>query len=642
LSKADSHDYRPDVDGLRALAVIPVLLYHAKLGCSGGFVGVDIFFVISGFLISSLILKELGNGTFRLVTFWERRIRRILPALTVVVLASLAAGWFLYLPEDFELLGKSVIAQATLLSNVFFWRQGPEVGGYFAADSNTRTLLHTWSLAVEEQFYLLFPLLLIFLARRRRLSLPKTIAGLALGSFALSVVGSYSYPSATFYLLPTRAWELLLGALLAMMRGRFTHSGLAREMTGWLGLGLVCYPILCYDGATRFPGVGAVPPCLGAALIVFSSESQLSLVGRILTFPPLVFIGLISYSLYLWHFPVLVFSRCPPQGPQRVGLRIALLAASTVLAILTWRYVETPFRKRWILQKRPQIFGFAVGSMAMLLALGLFVYQRHGVPSRLSAKGLSYAKNRKHWRLLNSISLEDALAGRFVELGTHDTNQTISVLVWGDSHAMSVTPVLDDLCRRFSRRGIQATYGGTAPVLGYVSPFMFSLKEQSPAFAKAVLAFIAQKHVKNCVLAARWSCYPATDSAQTNLQTNLLLTVRAVMRAGARVYVLRDIPDQDFDLPRLITHAALYNGDLEKVGITREQHQMANRAFNQTFEQITQMGATVLDPADYFLNRNGLYGVVQNDQLLYWNGDHLTEEGSMVLAPLFEPIFRSQ
>lgn len=351
-----SENYRPDIDGLRALAILPVLLFHAKLGCPGGFVGVDIFFVISGFLISSLILKELGDGTFSLISFWERRIRRIFPALALVVLATLAAGWYLFLPDDFESLGKSVIAQAMLLSNVFFYRQA----GYFDTASDTKPLLHTWSLAVEEQFYLLFPLLLIFLAQQRQLSLFKTVIGMTIGTFALCVVGSYSYAWATFYLLPTRAWELFLGALLAMMRGRFAGVvGLPRETAGLLGFSLVCYAIFFYDGDTRFPGLAAIPPCLGTALIIFSSESQLSFVGRILAFKPVVFIGLISYSLYLWHWPILVFSKYTAYDEQSAGLRAALLVASTVLAILSWKYVEMPFRKRWLFHKRPQLFGFA-------------------------------------------------------------------------------------------------------------------------------------------------------------------------------------------------------------------------------------------------------------------------------------------
>ncbi len=230
------------------------------------------------------------------------------------------------------------------------------------------------------------------------------------------------------------------------------------------------------------------------------------------------------------------------------------------------------------------------------------------------------------------------MAGQFVELGSQDTNQPISVLIWGDSHAMAVTPVLDDLCRRFSRRGIQATQSATAPVLRYVSTAGTSLKENSPAFANAVLTFIAQRHVRNVIITAHWSSYPASDS----FKTNLLATVRAVLDVGARVYVVKDVPVPGFDVPRIAATTAMHHGDLEQLGVTREQHQMSNRDLRQTFEQISQMGATVLDPADYFLNRNGIYGVVRNGQVLYWDSNHLTVEGSKLLAPLFEPVFHNE
>ncbi len=230
----NSSSHRPDIDGLRALAVLPVLLFHARLGCAGGFVGVDVFFVISGFLISSLILHELEAGTFSLLSFWERRIRRILPALFVVILATVVAGWFLFLPEDFERLGKSIVAQAALASNIYFHLQGLTEGGYFATTADTKTLLHTWSLAVEEQFYLFFPILIMVLVRAKRNLLLPVIIGLAIGSFGLSVYGSYAFPSATFFLLPTRAWELLLGALLAARRGQFSGGRLTNE-NFWMG-----------------------------------------------------------------------------------------------------------------------------------------------------------------------------------------------------------------------------------------------------------------------------------------------------------------------------------------------------------------------------------------------------------------------
>jgi peptidoglycan/LPS O-acetylase OafA/YrhL len=639
-SSKRKENYRPDIDGLRALAVLPVLLFHAKLGCPGGFVGVDIFFVISGFLISTLILKELGDGTFNLITFWERRIRRILPALAVVVFATIVAGWFLFLPQDFKTVGECAVAQAILLSNVFFWQQ--DHSGYFATGNETKPLLHTWSLAVEEQFYLLFPLFLIFLALHRKLTLSKTIAALAIGSFALSVFGSHSHLSATFYWLPTRAWELMLGALLATTGGKLSASKKLRDASAWLGVGLVFFSIFFYDENTRFPGLAAIPPCLGAALIIFSSETTPSLVGEILTFKPVVFIGLISYSLYLWHWPLLAFTKYLANESQwqHADFRVALLLVSFLLAILSWRYIEIPIRKRRILYKRPQIFGFACVSMITLLLLGLMIFLGHGVPSRFPAKALNYYDSRNHFPFRKDISLEQAMAGQFVELGSRDTDQPIKVLIWGDSHAMAVAPVLDDLCRQFSWRGILAAHSSTAPVLGWIGKSRYGLNENSPMFNNATLNFISQKHVKKVILVDYWTACPGSDSDY--FKTNLFMTIHTLIDMGVKTYFLEDVPIQDCNVPRMAAVTAMHNGNLELLGITQEKHQITNRKLKHTYEQIAQMGATVLDPSKYFLNSKGLYGAVKNGQVLYCDEQHLTVEGAELLSPLFEPIFNTK
>lgn len=622
--------------------------------------GVDIFFVISGFLISSVILNDLNDGSFSLIAFWERRIRRILPALVTVVLATLVAGWFLFLPEDLIKLGKAAIAQSTLLSNLFFYQQWLDGNGYFAPTVDPKPLVHTWSLAVEEQFYLLFPLLLVFLTRWQRRSLVVvTILIIAVGSLMLSVYGCVHYPAATFYLLPARAWELLLGALLALLRGRIginrllrtriveilptlkllrdriDTSKLVREITGWLGLGLVGYPIFFLNPFNEFPGWAAVPPCLGAALIIFSSETKLSIVGRILAWKPVVFIGLISYSLYLWHWPLLAFSKYPFNS-QSWKASASMLLVSVALAMLSWKYVESPFRKRKILKKCPQIFWFAGVSMTTLLVLGVFVIEGQGFPLRYSGRALSYLNSRSHSGFRGSISLNQAVASQFPELGLAGTNQPIKLLIWGDSHAMAVTPVLDELCRRFSWRGIQATHAAIAPILEFKSMGGGSL-EISPVFNAVVLDYIVKKHVQNVIITAYWKNYPASDE----FKADLLSTVRAIIKSGAKVYVLKDVPTQSPNLRTQTAFAVLHNGDLEQIGITPKQHQEANNNLAETFNQASKIGATILDPADYFLNSKGLYGVVKNNQVLYYDFHHLSVEGSRLLTPLFEPIFKA-
>jgi peptidoglycan/LPS O-acetylase OafA/YrhL len=626
------YKHRPDIDGLRALAVMPVILFHAHLKFSGGFVGVDIFFVISGFLITTIILKEITEKKFSLVAFWERRIRRILPALVVVVLATLVAGWFLYLPDDLMSLGASVMAQSALISNVFFYWHS----GYFEAGADTLPLLHTWSLAVEEQFYLLLPLLLMFLAGIKRSAIPSIIAALGLCSFALSIPGTYHEPSATFYLLPTRAWELMLGAYLAAKPGMQLSREWTREMAAVCGLGFILGSIFLYTNRTRFPGLAALPPCLGAALIILSGNDKPTLVGKILSLRPVVFIGLISYSLYLWHWPLLVFAKYGSVEPENRLLCLGAVMASFVPAILSWKFVETPFRKRRVCATRPQVFAFAGCSALVLLAIGTSVKLGRGMPSRVPAKALVYAGYRHDFALRNEITAKKAEAGEFAELGGQDTNQPVELMLWGDSHAQALAPVIDDLCRRFSVRGVEATHAATAPLVGYVSSAPGSLGENSPAFSKAVLAFISQRHLKAVIVAAYWASYGPTDLRNEQLSA----TVQAVNAAGARVYVVKDVPILRFDAPRLAALTVMHNGDVTKLGSSPEDYRIANSLHGPDFTHISRMGAIVLDTPSALLNGNGRYDVVRNDKVLYYDWQHLSVEGAKVLEPLFEPLFR--
>jgi len=637
MARQCGESYRPDIHGLRAVAVLSVLLFHANLGCPGGFVGVDIFFVISGFLIFSLIRDELNSGTFSLIVFWERRIRRILPALAAMVLAVYVAGWFLFLPEDFAKLGKATMAQATLASNFFFYQQWLGGTGYFAPALDPKPLLHTWSLAVEEQFYLLFPPIIMLAARWPRRPLAETLLIIAIGSFVLSIYGSFHYPAATFYLLPARAWELLLGALLVLMRGSVnTHRWMA-EAAGWLGFLLIGVSIFLYDSYTRFPGRAAMPPCLGTALIILSSETKLSRVGQILSWKPVVFIGLISYSLYLWHWPLLVFSKYPA-NTQNWEIRTLMLAASVVLAALSWKFIELPFRKRRVFPKRSQILWFGGLSSTTLVLAGLAVMQLKGVPWRYSGQALIYDKSRNDFAFRNEVSLDQAVAGQFPKIGPPGINQPINLLIWGDSHAMAVTPVLDELCRKLRWLGIEATHSATAPVLKFQSNEGDALGKSSPAFSQAVVDYIGRNHIQHVVLAANWKYYPPSEE----FKSDLLATIRAVLNLNAKVYVLKDVPNQASDVAAKTALAVLHGGDLDEIGVTPAEHCEANCELDQTFVEISKMGAVVLDPAEYFLNSKGLYGVVKNGEVLYWDDNHLTVQGARLLAPLFRPIFENK
>lgn len=339
--------YRADIDGLRGLAVVPVVLFHAQVSLfSGGYVGVDVFFVISGYLITTLLWGDIQQERFSILKFYERRARRILPALFSIILFSLAAGYFLLLPNDFHNLASSALSSVLFYSNVFFWREFAS----FLGALELQPLLHTWSLAVEEQFYIFFPILLWCIVKWKRSILVGAIALGGTGSFFLSVWASSIDPAGNFFLIPTRAWELAVGSLLALgVFGSPNQVQLLRGLAGVTGLGAICSAVFFYDIHTDFPGLAAALPVFGTAAIIWAGSASAatpSFVTRLLSLKPFVFVGLISYSLYLWHWPLLVFARHWFTQTQLSALATALIfALSFVLAILSWRFIERPFRR---------------------------------------------------------------------------------------------------------------------------------------------------------------------------------------------------------------------------------------------------------------------------------------------------------
>lgn len=412
--------YRAEIDGLRALAVVPVMLFHADIALfSGGFVGVDVFFVISGYLITSLIAQDLARGRFSIVDFYQRRARRILPALSVVVLTTLPFAWMILLPRDLLDFAQSVLATATFSSNILFWRES----GYFATQADFKPLLHTWSLAVEEQYYILFPL---FMAAVWRLGL--RIVALALMalfaiSFAGSVWGSTVKPSAAFYLLPSRGWELLAGAFAALWLG--PRQALASRFSGLAalaGLAMIAWAVFAFDAATPFPGYAAVLPVAGSVLIVLFAAHE-TWVCRALAWRPLVGIGLISYSAYLWHQPILALVKYRTVGDLGLAAVTACLLLTGVLAWASWIWVERPFRDRTRLPGTRVLWagGAALATMSAIGAVG--IWQPYGIGG----------------------SVQPALYASNVRLGLHKADQFAqgmegrSIAIWGDSFADALT-----------------------------------------------------------------------------------------------------------------------------------------------------------------------------------------------------------
>ena len=431
--------YRSDIDGLRAVAVLLVFAFHLQaFKIMGGFIGVDVFFVISGFLISSVILRDIQESRFSLTAFYERRIRRIIPALVVMMFVTTVFCAFYQLPAQLEDTAKSLLAATFSFSNIYFL-----VTTNYFSNSDAKPFLPTWSLAVEEQFYIFFPLFLLLIRRFFPSRLKTAVISVAALSFFVSVWSVFAFPAATFYLPFSRAWELLLGTILALDVFPRIESALARNLTAAAGLASILACAYLYSDKVPFPGLAALAPCLGAAFIIAAGETGTSAVGRLLSLKPVVFIGLISYSLYLWHVPLILFQRVTllqiPRAPNQIQKGATVLVA-IMLATLSWKFVETPFRKgRWLLRGNAA-FRFAGISAAVLTAMGLLLLALHGLPSRYSPQQLALVSN-----IDNAFSAREGTC--FIESGVSkarhlDAEDCLrqdpsrkNYLLIGDSHA---------------------------------------------------------------------------------------------------------------------------------------------------------------------------------------------------------------
>ncbi len=383
--------YRPDIDGLRAVAVLSVLGYHVGFSwLSGGFVGVDVFFVISGYLISANILGEVRARNFSIARFYVRRIRRIAPALVAMMLAVFVLAFFDLFPKDFKDFAESALSAALSVSNIYFLTHT----GYFDAPSSTKPLLHTWSLAVEEQFYVFFPLYVMFVVKRAPKLLNPTIALLWAGSFAWSAYGAFADPDATFYLAHTRAWELLVGTIIANQSWGARLGGLTRNVLGAVGIGLIAFAVLTYTFETPFPGATALAPCLGAGLIILAGQSGRSFVGRMLSLKPVVFVGLISYSLYLWHWPIIVFqdsNALVVSGVSPLLTHIAIVIVAFLVATASWWFIERPFRIYGRSAPSARVFMTGLAALGGVAGLALAIILADGMRFRFSPKAVEYA-----------------------------------------------------------------------------------------------------------------------------------------------------------------------------------------------------------------------------------------------------------
>jgi peptidoglycan/LPS O-acetylase OafA/YrhL len=609
LSSLPSAQYRPDVDGLRAIAVMLVLNFHGfPTAMPGGFIGVDVFFVISGFLITGIIAREMEQQRFGLLTFYARRVRRIFPALIVVLCLALVLGWLWMLPQAYAQLGSDAFASAAFFANVALLLQS----GYFDVESAKKPLLHLWSLGIEEQFYLFWPLILLLAARfKQRIVMVALVLGVA--SFVLNVALIGSNPVAAFCLPFTRAFELLAGAALACKWERVSQRGASSNWRAWIGIALIAAACMILDNHSAFPGWWALLPVIGTALLLSAPSAWLN--RKVLAFPPLVWIGLISYPLYLWHWPLLVFSATIKFAALTLPERELVLLASAPLAWATYRFVEVPIRFG---RPSPRKIAGLSAAMVLIAFAGAAVVWGRGFDFRLPAEIRAMAgvsEQPSSWRFrrcLLDLSQDSSFADDCA-----DRNRRPLLLVWGDSTAAALIPGL--------RKAQETRNFGLA---------QFTSSSCIPAVNADIAGNPNCRAINDKVLSIVRDIRPDIVLLQATWQEHLdevAATVTAVRQTGARVVVLGSVPFWRRGLPSevmryyMLRHSLIplrFNGDIAPGGYDSVLR-----------EKLAPLGAEFISARDVLCNAEGCLtrtgdgaaDISTSDQI------HLTENGSAYL-----------
>jgi peptidoglycan/LPS O-acetylase OafA/YrhL len=665
VTRRFGHDYRPDIDGLRAIAIVPVILFHYGFSLfPGGYVGVDVFFVISGYLITKVILDDIAAGKFSVAQFYERRIRRILPALCVVVLAAILAAWWLLTTKDMARFGAEVWYSSIFSTNFLFFRKD----GYFDGASNMRLLLHTWSLSVEEQFYIFMPLLLLWGTHRFRARLSAVLGILMTASLLFSAYAVYHFPSSDFYLLPSRAWELLCGSLLAIGAAPAITRRWGRELLAVTGLVLIAIAVFRFSNATFFPGMAATLPCLGTAALIWSAHStRPTVVQTVLSLRPLVWIGRISYSLYLWHWLLLVLGIYYLVRLPTLAETDGLIGATVLLSIATYYLIEQPFRKKQVLAGRRQLFAAAA---ITLLAMGVFgktAELSDGFPGRLNDVARRYADMSGTRDPRNdacmTLPVDGIRAGQVCAFGTPAAGAP-DFAVWGDSHSGALMPAFDSLSAEYGVWGLLFGAGSCPPLLGVTVSRADEPNLACPEVADAAISAIKSRSIRTVFLVGRWALYSegwpkigvdarnkpiflADSGGLSNIRENRAIFARGLDRtldqlqaAGITVYVVESVPEALVDVPNALainTKLNRPNAVLSpETQFTEDRQAWVNNLFAdaQACHRLTILSMTAR------LCGNERCMIEQDGVPLYWDNNHLSVAGALYVKPVFDDAFK--
>lgn len=622
--------YRADIDGLRAVAVLSVLLFHLHVtGFTGGYVGVDVFFVISGYLITGLINAEIQSGTFSLKAFYLRRVRRLAPALLAMSVPVAIAAYILLKPEDLRSFGLSLALQFVSLQNVLFLSEGE----YFRG-ADMKPLLHTWTLAVEEQFYLLWPLLLIFLQRFTFKVKMALIVAVMLGSFALNLVFMSLSPKASFLLLPPRAWELGVGGLAALLETKASFRGaLSRNVRSGLafaGLFAVLFSVFRFTSDTAFPGVAALLPVLGTVFLLLSGIGSLTSIGQFFALPFMVRIGLISYPMYLWHWPLTSLLRQFKLDPTQPIYAGAIALATFVLAELTYRLIELPIRRRRWLPTAKHLLISAGFGFTVLVAFGMHLWATDGAAYRYSPVARSLLTAPMAARSDRCGFVFKALHPRDLVCALSDETVTERrILLWGNSHADMWSGMFIDLAKQagaalyLNARNCRATTD---------SDFCGTDVQQS------IFNYIISQGITDVVLASTWhGSYNIPDKV---FEHQFIDVVDKLSKSGVRTWLVIDVPaDNSLD-----PSVAYQKNPVEpQFGfITLSEYQKQKERQLSLFEPLALnlSNVQIIDPSINLCNETNCLGGL-GDKPWYRDPNHLTDAGAQVARTQFLPLFKN-
>lgn len=653
--------YHADIDGLRAVAVFLVVACHYDLFyLSGGFVGIDIFFVISGFLISKILIADMHAARFSFRAFYERRVRRLAPALLSTLALSAICASLLFTPDDLKLFAHSLMTSLVIIPNFFFATQT----GYFGPLASHMPLLHLWSLGIEEQFYIIFPLILIGLQKLKVKSLGPFIAALFFASFAASLYLTTIFPEKSYFWPHTRAWELLAGAIIVVCPRPRHIKTIHTNVISFAALCLIFGAGVDFDANSLFPGAAALVPVLGAMGLIFIGHYPSFVKNNILSSPPLVQIGRASYSIYLMHWPLFVFAHYILDGRSETDISALLCIISILLGFLSWRFIETPFRGTHPLLPHSRIFKATLASGLIMMASGAALFISGGWPQRLNERAQHYAAiSTQHKKEYHPACLIDEI--KDLKIGKSCAPQFAStpprVIIWGDSHASRLTLMAEHISTEHNLPIAIVEIGGCPPFDGISHKPLNSTDICQGMGAELTNILARMPSVEVVVLAARWPIYTTGaplknehqyhyilqdernlhwNAPQTELFiTGLQRTIEHLTHAGKKVIIIGSIPEMRAGVANVLTHQAQFHLP-EHIDISTHAYHKRNAVFDAALKQVSALRFDILDPSLYLCDANLCSGV-KDFESLYIDNNHLSIAGTMLLKnPLIELILK--